>query len=130
MRADSPESMISTTRRWLGAAVFGLGILSGCVVTDSSSWQLESRQPVDADSAEISKAGPCAEEIAKGLVCEAANRQALELMQAGKLKAITVVQNASTGALVAFAAADPIKLDVSNSLPPLSVVKLMLAASR
>jgi cell division protein FtsI/penicillin-binding protein 2 len=115
-------------QRWLVSAVLVFGVLSGCIATDSSSRLRESRQPVSANNTEISSAAPCAEQIARGLVCETANRRALELMQVANLQAITVVQNASTGALVAFAAADPIKLDVSTPLPPLSVVKLMLAA--
>ena len=126
MLADFLASMTLVIQRGLVSAVLVFGVLSVCVVTDCSSRLRESKQPANLTA--ISNAAPCAEEIIKGLVCEAANRQALELMRTGNLQAITVVQNVSTGALVAFAAADPNKLDVSTSLPPLSVVKLMLAA--
>jgi cell division protein FtsI/penicillin-binding protein 2 len=115
-------------QRRIVSGVFLIGILSGLIGTDASTRARKSKFPIGSNRAEKSSAAPCAKEIANGLVCEAANRRALELMQAGNLQAITVVQNVSTGALVAFAAADPIKFDVSTPVPPLSVVKLMLAA--
>ena len=74
-------------------------------------------------------AAPCASEIVKGVVCEAANQHALALIRSANLAGITLVQNVRTGELVAFAATDPLKLDVSSPILPLSIVKLMLAAS-
>jgi cell division protein FtsI/penicillin-binding protein 2 len=50
-------------------------------------------------------------------------------MKEGNLEAIIVMQDVRTGALVAFAASDPAKLDVTKALLPLSPVKLMVAAS-
>ncbi len=50
-------------------------------------------------------------------------------MKAGNLEAIIVVQDVHTGSLVAFAASDSEKLDVTTPLLPLSPVKLMVAAS-
>jgi hypothetical protein len=73
--------------------------------------------------------GPCATALAQGAVCEAANERALEIMKAGNLDAITVVQDGRTGALIAFAASDPAKLDITTAVLPLSTVKLMVAAS-
>lgn len=73
--------------------------------------------------------GPCAEALASGLVCEAANERALEMMKAGNLEAMIVIQDVRSGALVAFAASNPAKLDVTTPLPPLSPVKLIVAAS-
>ena len=71
----------------------------------------------------------CENEISSGLICEAANSHALEFMREANLTGITLVQNVSTGELIAFAATNPETLDVSSSIQPLSVVKLMLAAS-
>jgi cell division protein FtsI/penicillin-binding protein 2 len=73
-------------------------------------------------------AGPCDDAIARGAVCEAASDRALELMRAGNLAAITVMQNVRTGSLLAFAASAPEKLDVTTAVLPLSTVKLMVAA--
>lgn len=74
-------------------------------------------------------ASPCAAALAQGAVCEAANRRALGLMREHRLEAFTVVQDVRTGALVAFAASHPSKLDVTSPVLPLSVIKLPLSAS-
>src|SRR6476469_4089637 len=74
-------------------------------------------------------AGPCDEALARAIVCEAANQRALEIMKPGNLKAIIVMQDVQSGSLVAFAASDPAKLDVTTALAPLSPVKLLAAAS-
>jgi len=74
-------------------------------------------------------ASPCAGALARGMVCLVANVRALAIMQAGNFEAFIVVQDVGTGALVAFAASQPARLDVSTPVLPLSVVKLMLAAS-
>jgi transpeptidase family protein len=74
-------------------------------------------------------AGPCAASLENGTVCEAANERALELMRHDNLEAIAVLQNVGTGALVAFAASDPAKFNVTTQLLPLSPVKLMAAAA-
>lgn len=71
----------------------------------------------------------CDDALARGMVCEAANERALEIVRAGKLVATTVVQEVNTGSLVAFAASEPEKLDVTTAVLPLSTVKLMVAAS-
>jgi cell division protein FtsI/penicillin-binding protein 2 len=80
---------------------------------------------------------PCARAIAQGAVCEAANKRAIELMNAKGLEAATVVLDVQTGALVAFAAtpgsnapakgAEPLK--VTTPVVPLSLTKLFLVAS-
>ena len=72
---------------------------------------------------------PCADALAQGAVCEAANEHALELLRAAHLHGLTVMQNVRTGALVTFAATDPARLDVSTLVLPLSLTKLFLAAS-
>ncbi|MEW6735389.1 MAG: penicillin-binding transpeptidase domain-containing protein [Acidobacteriota bacterium] len=72
---------------------------------------------------------PCANALAQHAVCVAANKQALEIMNANQLEAITVVQDVATGALVAFAASQPSKLDVNTPVLPLSLCKLLLCAS-
>jgi len=72
---------------------------------------------------------PCDEALARGAVCEAANQRALELMRTSNLDAIAVMQDVKTGRMVAFAASNPAKLDVTSPLVPLSSVKLMVAAS-
>ncbi|HEX8890678.1 MAG TPA: penicillin-binding transpeptidase domain-containing protein [Pyrinomonadaceae bacterium] len=50
-------------------------------------------------------------------------------MRANNLQAITVIQDVHTGSLLAFAASQPSVLDVKTSLRPLSLSKLLLAAS-
>lgn len=74
-------------------------------------------------------AAPCDDALAQATVCEAANQRALEIMKAGNLQAIMVMEDVQTGSLVAFAASDPARLDVTAALPPLSPVKLMAAAA-
>ncbi len=73
-------------------------------------------------------AGPCEDAIARGALCQAASDRALELMRAGNLEAITVIQDVRSGSLVAFAASVPENLDVTTAVLPLSTVKLMVAA--
>lgn len=84
------------------------------------------RQAEDETSA---VASPCANSLAQLAVCVAANQRALEIMQASHLEAFTIVQDVRTGALVAFAASQPSSLDVATPVLPLSVSKLLLAAS-
>jgi cell division protein FtsI/penicillin-binding protein 2 len=79
----------------------------------------------------------CARAIAHGAVCEAANKHAIELMNARNLEAATAVFDVQTGALIAFAATpgpeanrkntEPLK--VTTPVAPLSLTKLFLAAS-
>ena len=71
----------------------------------------------------------CDETLGKAAVCEPANQHAVDIMKAGDLEAIVVIQDVKTGGLVVFAAADPAKLDVTTALVPLSPVKLVAAAS-
>jgi cell division protein FtsI/penicillin-binding protein 2 len=75
------------------------------------------------------QAGPCATALSQGAVCKAANNYALERMKEGNLEAIVVIQDVGTGALVAFAASNPARLDVTTALLPLSPVKLLVAAA-
>ena len=77
----------------------------------------------------LSASGPCDMAIENSIVCEAANQQALKLMGARHLQAIMVMQDVRTGSVLASAASDPKSLDVTTSLPPLSTVKLLVAAS-
>lgn len=84
------------------------------------------------DSNQRVTAGPsavCDAPISANGVCEAANQHAVELMNAGGFEAFTVVQNVRSAALVVFAASHPEKLDVTTPVLPLSVTKLLLAAS-
>jgi cell division protein FtsI/penicillin-binding protein 2 len=73
--------------------------------------------------------GSCTSALAQRAVCLAANRRALEIINARRLKAIIVVQDVTTGALVAFAASHPSELDVNTHVYPLSVSKLLVCAS-
>jgi cell division protein FtsI/penicillin-binding protein 2 len=75
------------------------------------------------------QAAPCADSLARGVVCEAANRYARESMQQSGLTAIIAVQDVRTGALVASAASRPDVLDVTTQVLPLSFMKVFLAAS-
>src|SRR4030095_3405101 len=81
-----------------------------------------------ADESAISSS-PCADKVAQGTVCVAANNRALEIMRANNLKAVIVVQDVRTGAVVAFAASQPAELDVTTPVSPLSISKLFMAAS-
>ena len=80
---------------------------------------------------------PCARAVAQGVVCGAANRRANELMNARRLEAATLVLNVQTGALVAFApepgsnatGKDAVQLNMTTPALPLSLTKLVLAAS-
>ncbi len=74
-------------------------------------------------------ASPCVNALAERAVCVAASKRALEIMNASRLKAVTVVQDVQTGALVAFAASQPSEADVTTPVSPLSLSKLLLAAS-
>jgi cell division protein FtsI/penicillin-binding protein 2 len=74
-------------------------------------------------------ASACASAMAQRAVCLAANQRAVEIMNARQLEAFMVVQEVRTGVLVAFAASQPSKLDVTTAVLPLSVFKLLLAAS-
>ena len=74
-------------------------------------------------------ASPCVNALAQRAVCASANKRALEIMGANRLKAIIVVQDVRTGALVAFAASHPLELDVTTPVSPLSLSKVLLSAS-
>ena len=74
-------------------------------------------------------APPCAKALEQRAVCIAANKRALEIMSASHLEAVTVVQDVRTGAVIAFAASQPSNLDVTTPVLPLSLSKLLLAAS-
>ena len=84
--------------------------------------------PLKADDSSL-VASPCVNALIHHAVCDAANKRALEIMNASHLEAITVVQDVSTGALIAFAASQPSKLDVTTPVLPLSLSKLLLSAS-
>jgi cell division protein FtsI/penicillin-binding protein 2 len=79
----------------------------------------------DADSI----ASPCAKALAQGATCIVANKRALEIMNARQLKAVMVVQDVRTGAVVACAASQPSELDVTTPVAPLSLAKLLISAS-
>lgn len=89
--------------------------------------------PAPTLTSEATEAGqpvsPCASAMAQRAVCAAANRRALEIINAGRLEAFTVVQDVSTGALVVFAASRPTSLDVNTHVLPLSLSKVLLSAS-
>jgi cell division protein FtsI/penicillin-binding protein 2 len=75
--------------------------------------------------------------MTQGAVCEAANKRAIELMNARGLEAATLVLDVQTGALIAFAATPGSKapaksvepLKVTTPVLPLSLTKLLLVAS-
>jgi hypothetical protein len=79
----------------------------------------------------------CARSMTQGAVCEAANKRALDLMNARGLEAATLVLDVQTGALIAFAATpgsnapgkDVEPLKVTTPVLPLSLSKLFLVAS-
>ncbi len=90
-------------------------------LTPAASHLLAQKQDAPAD--------PCRAAIASGKICQAATERALQLMRAGNLEAITVVQDVRSGSLIASAASYPEKLAVTTPLLPLSTVKLFVAAA-
>lgn len=94
---------------------------------EQNSFRASMQLPKVTDS--VSAGSPCANALAQRAVCGAASKRALEIMSANRLEAVTVVQDVGTGALVAFAASQPSKLDVTTPVLPLSLSKLLLAAS-
>jgi hypothetical protein len=48
-------------------------------------------------------------------------------LKAKNLEAVTAVQDVHSGTLLSFAASDPLRLDVTSPVLPLSTVKLMVA---
>jgi cell division protein FtsI/penicillin-binding protein 2 len=89
---------------------------------------LTSAAPLKANDSAPS-ASPCVNALSQGAVCTAANQRALEIMNSSKLEAITVVQDVQTGAVVAYAASQPSKLDVTTIVLPLSISKVFMSAS-
>jgi membrane peptidoglycan carboxypeptidase len=87
-----------------------------------------STQPDKAHDSALA-ASPCLSATAQRAVCVAANKRALDLMSANRLKAVIVVQDVPTGAIVAFAASHPSELDVTAHVSPLSLSKVWLSAS-
>lgn len=87
-----------------------------------------STPPLKAQDSALA-ASPCVNALAQRAVCAAANERALEVMSANRLKAVIVVQDVRTGALVAFAASHPSELDVTTPASPLSLSKVLLSAS-
>jgi len=83
--------------------------------------------PSEATRPQLSQS--CADSISQGIVCNSANEYAVELMKQRKLSAFIVMQNVQTGALIAFAASQPKELDVTTRVLPLSVMKVLIAAS-
>jgi cell division protein FtsI/penicillin-binding protein 2 len=67
--------------------------------------------------------------LAQQALCVAANKRAREIVGASQLTAVTVVQDVGTGALVTFAASQPSEVDVTTLISPLSLSKLLIAAS-
>ena len=88
-------------------------------------------RPTSANNANDSAlaASPCVNALKQHAVCVAANKRALEIMNVSRLKAVTVVQDVQTGALIAFAASQPSELDVTTPIRPLSLSKLLIAES-
>ncbi len=84
--------------------------------------------PLKANDFALS-AAPCGNALVQRTVCGAANNRALEIMNGSQLEAITVIQDVQTGAIVAFAASEPSKLDVTTPVLPLSLSKVFLSAS-
>lgn len=84
--------------------------------------------PLKANDSSLA-ASPCVNALSQGAVCAAANERALKIMNASNLEAVTVVQDVQTGAVVAFAASQPSKLDVTTPVLPLSVSKVFISAS-
>jgi cell division protein FtsI/penicillin-binding protein 2 len=80
---------------------------------------------------------PCANALAQHAICAAANEEAARLIAARHLAGAIVIQDVRTGALVAFAsvpappdsAGKNLNIDVTSPVLPLSLTKVLLAAS-
>ena len=127
----SVKTLRVLTTLTLVAALSGAGAAGASVSFVAAGGNAQNSPPAVGRAARESglEASPCAGALARGVVCEAANRRALEAMGKGRLEAFTVVQDVRTGALVAFAASEPARLDVTSPVLPLSVSKLLLSAS-
>ena len=85
-------------------------------------------QPLKANEPALAES-PCVSALAQRAVCVAANNRAREIVGASQLKAVTVLQDVRTGAIVAFAASQPSEVDITTLISPLSLSKLLIAAS-
>ena len=99
---------------------------SGVKLTRSSS--LMPGLPLEAGDVFLGSS-PCLNALAQRAVCSAANKRALAIIRERQVKAITVVQDVRTGALVAFAATHRSELDITTPISPLSLSKLFVSAS-
>lgn len=103
---------------------------AGAQTSSRAEAQTSSRRPKPSRARDSAPAAsPCLRVLAQRAVCASANRRALEVMGADRLKAVAVVQDVRTGALVSFAASEPSEVDVTTQVSPLSLSKLLLAAS-
>jgi cell division protein FtsI/penicillin-binding protein 2 len=108
-----------------------LFISTACIAQSGSKVNRDSpltHFPLEASDAVLA-ASPCVKALTQHAVCVAANTRALAIMRARHLKAVIVVQDVRTGALVAFAATQPSEVDITTPISPLSLSKLFLSAS-
>jgi len=98
------------------------------MVSESQNQFLTPTPSLKADASALATS-PCVNALTQHAVCIGANKRALETMSANQLKAVTVVQDVRTGALVAFAASQPSELDVTTPVSALSLSKVLLSAS-
>jgi Penicillin binding protein transpeptidase domain len=89
---------------------------------------------------QIPTSSPCSLALSAGVICNAANEEALRLLQVRRFAGAIVVQDVHSGALVAYASSPAIEarvgteirssaLGVTSPISPLSVSKVLLAAS-
>ena len=118
--------------RYLVSSVFktfiGMSCLVGFGFTSATRNSSPQQERLAADDSAFA-ASPCAHAFSQQVVCLDANKHAIEIMRADHLEAVTVIQDVRTGAVITFAASQPSKLDVNTHVLPLSLSKLLLAAS-
>src|SRR4030095_2426182 len=117
--------------RTITLTILILFISTACIAQSGSKVNRDSpltHFPLEASDAVLA-ASPCVKALTQHAVCVAANTRARAIMRAPPLKAVIVVQDVRTGALVAFAATQPSEVDITTPISPLSLSKLFLSAS-
>ena len=118
--------------RTITLTILTLFISTACIAQSGSKVNRDSpfmsHSPLEGSDAVLA-GSPCVKALTQRAVCSAANTRALEIMRARRFKAVVVVQDVRTGALVAFAATHPSEVDVTTPISPLSISKLLLSAS-
>jgi cell division protein FtsI/penicillin-binding protein 2 len=106
----------------------------------SKTAALRTASPAAQEEFQVPSSSPCFAALSGGFICSAANDEAARLLRAHGFAGAVVVEDARSGALVAFASASAVDaraggeilnsaLGVTSAILPLSTSKVFLAAS-